>query len=83
MKLLGAILSVLLLANVMAAAQPASPQQATGRGTVGELVRKLAVHRSSGSIRPKVIGVDSADSSFLFAPPEAYTESAGPTSAPT
>ena len=67
MKVLGAILSVLFLTSVTAGAQPASAEQSSDRGTVGELVRKLVAHRGAGSIKPKVIGLDSADSSFLFA----------------
>jgi len=72
MKLLGAILSVALLTTVTATAQPPSPVQSANRDTVGELVRKLVAHRGvsmkrEGSIRKKVVGLDSADSSFLFA----------------
>ena len=66
MKLFGAVLSI-LLASLTAAPQPAAAEQPTNRGTVGELVRKLVGHRSKASIKPKVIGIDSADSSFLFA----------------
>src|SRR5262245_54427014 len=72
MKLLGAILCVLLLTSVAAAAPPPSPAPSSDRGTVGELVRKLVAQRSQRSsnqrtLRPKVVGLDSADNSFLFA----------------
>ena len=66
MRLLNPLVLVIALNTAVAVAQPALRQLPSNGARVGDLVRRLP-KPSEGIFRPHVIGLDSADTAFLFA----------------
>lgn len=82
MRLLPLVAVAIASTTAAAVAQPALRQLPSNGARIGDLVRRLP-KPSEGVVRPHVIGLDSADSAFLFAAAGSVAGSGALTFGPT